>query len=383
MSQSLTWLGTLGGRESEAYSVSANGRAVVGRARNADGYWRAFRWKERGGMQDLGTLGGKQSEARGVSTDGRVVVGLAENQSRIHRAFRWTADEGMVDLGPSGNFPSSATSVSANGHVVVGWVSEGLLLRHRAFCWTADGGMLDLGTLGGKQSEARGVSADGRVVVGWAENQSRSRRAFRWTADEGMIDLGTLGGAESEACGVSADGRVVVGWAQDKTQTQYPFFWTENSGMVRLPALKVFEDSFWKRLLLFSFVIAEALVLAALNWRPGNGQASAVVTTDTGFRIVGWSRDVFLRKCAFELDSRVLLGMLGPRNINEGVNFPQVGSRLLEATAVSPEGRCIVGWGYNAAAKRREAFRLLESLDFDMESFRQMIHFLNKRRSEN
>ena len=54
-SQSLTWLGTLGGRESEARGVSADGAVVVGWAYNAAGQRRAFRWTASGGMQDLGT----------------------------------------------------------------------------------------------------------------------------------------------------------------------------------------------------------------------------------------------------------------------------------------------------------------------------------------
>jgi probable HAF family extracellular repeat protein len=57
-SQSITWLGTLGGGWSEAYGVSADGSVVVGRASNAAGDWHAFRWTASGGMQDLGTLGG-------------------------------------------------------------------------------------------------------------------------------------------------------------------------------------------------------------------------------------------------------------------------------------------------------------------------------------
>jgi probable HAF family extracellular repeat protein len=78
-SQSLTWLGTLGGNQSEAYGVSADGSVVVGWAYNAAGLYRAFRWTASGGMQDLGTLGGDRSEASAVSADGAVVVGWAYN----------------------------------------------------------------------------------------------------------------------------------------------------------------------------------------------------------------------------------------------------------------------------------------------------------------
>jgi probable HAF family extracellular repeat protein len=49
-------------------------------------------------MQDLGTLGGGESEAYGVSADGSVVVGWADNAAGQLRAFRWTAAGGMEDL---------------------------------------------------------------------------------------------------------------------------------------------------------------------------------------------------------------------------------------------------------------------------------------------
>jgi probable HAF family extracellular repeat protein len=96
-------LGTLGGRESVAYGVSADGAVVVGWAYNAAGQRRAFRWTVDGGMQDLGTLpGGRESEAYGVSADGSVVVGWAYNAAGQRRAFRWTVDGGMQDLGTLG-----------------------------------------------------------------------------------------------------------------------------------------------------------------------------------------------------------------------------------------------------------------------------------------
>jgi probable HAF family extracellular repeat protein len=64
-------------------------------------YYRAFRWQN-GVMQDLGTLGGNESWALGVSADGSVVVGEAQNAAGQERAFRWTASGGMQDLGTLG-----------------------------------------------------------------------------------------------------------------------------------------------------------------------------------------------------------------------------------------------------------------------------------------
>jgi probable HAF family extracellular repeat protein len=169
-SQTLTWLGTLGGDLSRARSVSSDGSVVVGEARNAAGQNRAFRWQN-GVMQDLGTLGGTVSEAWGVSVDGSVVVGRASNAAGRFRAFRWTQATGMQDLG----------------------------------------------TLGGNQSYAYGVSADGSVVVGRASNAAGQISAFRWTPARGMEDLNITyasllaGSRLFGAFAISPDGRYIVG----------------------------------------------------------------------------------------------------------------------------------------------------------------------------
>jgi probable HAF family extracellular repeat protein len=94
-SQSLTWLGTLGGDWSWAYGVSADGAVVVGGAENAAGYSRAFRWTAAGGMQDLNityasllTDGSLLWEAFAISPDGRYIVGWGWNAAtRRYEAF--------------------------------------------------------------------------------------------------------------------------------------------------------------------------------------------------------------------------------------------------------------------------------------------------------
>jgi probable HAF family extracellular repeat protein len=328
--QRLIWLGTLGGSESMAWGVSADGSVVVGISGG-----RAFRWTAARGMQDLGTLGGSESVAWGVSADGSVVVGWAWNAAGKGRAFRWTAARGMQDLGMLGGGESEAHGVSADGSVVVGQAANAAG-QWRVFRWTAAGGMEDLnityahlltdgselwtanaispdgryivgqgynaatrrfeaflldtqgtgvgerltwlGTLGGSKSAANGVSADGSVVVGWAYNAAGLPRAFRWTAAGGMQDLGTPGGDLSEAYGVSADGSVVVGYAYNAEGERRAFRWTAAGGM---------ED--------LNITYAHLL-------------------TD--------------------------------------------GSVLLGARAISPDGRYIVGQGYNAATEREEAFLL-------------------------
>ena len=128
-------------------------------------------------LRDLGSLGGPESMAHALSADGSVVVGRSDLNAPASHAFRWTAATGMVDLGvlPGAN-DSSARGVSANGQVVVGFSNPGSVFR--AFRWTQAGGMINLGTLGGDYSMANAVSADGSVVVGGAStgaNQVRAR----------------------------------------------------------------------------------------------------------------------------------------------------------------------------------------------------------------
>ncbi len=229
--QRLTWLGTLGGSESEAWGVSADGSVVVGGAYNAAGQRRAFRWTVDGGMQDLGTLGGGWSGANGVSADGSVVVGWADNAAGDGHAFRWTASGGMRDLGTlPGGCCSYAYAVSADGSVVGGGAYNAAR-QYRAFRWTVDGGMQDLGTLGGRESEASGVSADGSVVVGSARNAAGDWHAFRWTALGGMENLNTTyaslltnGSVLRLATAISPDGRYIVGRGYNAAKGRHEAF---------------------------------------------------------------------------------------------------------------------------------------------------------------
>jgi probable HAF family extracellular repeat protein len=322
LAQQLIWLGTLGGRESEAWGISADGSVVVGEAENPARQRRAFRWTATGGMQHLGTLGGSESVAFGVSADGSVVVGWAENAAGRHRAFRWTAARGMQDLGTLGGGSSEAWGVSADGSVVVG-VAENAAGLSRAFRWTAAGGMQDLGTMGGNLSTANAVSADGSVVVGWAENAAGDWRAFRWTPAGGMQDLGTLGGSESVAFGVSADGSVVVGWARDAEEQRRAFRWTAAGGMQDLGALGGWES------VAFGVSADGSVVLGSAQ--NAAGQWRAFRWTAAG----------------------------GMEDLNTTYAHLLTNGSVLEmASAISPDGRYIVGRGYNAATGRREAFLL-------------------------
>ncbi|MCX7924296.1 MAG: hypothetical protein N2554_00630 [Fimbriimonadales bacterium] len=261
----------------EALDVSDNG-VVVGTAYNSQGLRRAFRWTPETGLQDLGTLGGRESEALGISANGVVIVGRAEKANYDRVAFRWTSTTGMQTLSGLENGASKAFAVSADGGVIVGWYGNspqtrafrwssagGLLIlpypvgqpdspyfeafgvsadgntvagsigdTPRVFRWTAQTGTLVLGTLGGAASEARDVSGNGSVIVGGSLNAQQQMRAFRWTAATGMQDIGALEAGQSFAYGVSGDGTVVVGISGNAAGLYQAFRWTPATGVQNL-----------------------------------------------------------------------------------------------------------------------------------------------------
>ena len=136
--------------------------------------------------------------------------------------------------------------------------------------------------------------------------------------------LGTLpGGNRSEAWGVSADGSVVVGSAQNAAGYDHPFRWTAAGGMRDLGTL-------------------------------GGSESAAYGVSADGSVVVGKAQNAAGQGRAF----RWTVGG-GMEDLNTTyANLLTPGSYLGLATAISPDGRYIVGGGYNAATRRFEAFLL-------------------------
>ena len=188
-------------------------------------------------MEDLGTLGGSESEALAVSADGRVVVGMAEDERGQRRAFRWTSEGGMEDLGTLGGSWSQALAVSADGRVVVG-MAEDARGRRRAFRWTAETGMEDLGTLGGWDSKAVWVSEDGQVVVGVAQDKEGVWHTFHWQKGKMRRLKKVYGGLLSRgsmfwgAPVVSYNGRYMAGTGYNAAHHRVEIFLLDAAGLL-------------------------------------------------------------------------------------------------------------------------------------------------------
>ncbi len=171
---------------------------------------------------------------------------------------------------------------------------------------------------GGFFSQAFGVSADGSVVVGVGTSPSGTE-AFRWTQAGGMVGLGGLVGPAlfSIATAVSADGSVVVGESTSASGEE-AFRWTQAGGMVGLGDL------------------------------PGGALASfATAVSADGSVVVGRGMSA-LGGEAFMWDS-----VHGMRNLSDvlvgdfGLGASLTGWTLTQATAISPDGLAIVGFGTN------------------------------------
>lgn len=313
-----TSLGFLNGDiRSEATAVSWDGSFVVGTSMSSENRFflpgkKAFRWNALEGMIELGFLpGGTYSEAKDVSGDGSIVVGGGNISSDTRVVFRWIASTGITSLDNlSGSNLCVAGGVSRNGLVVVGTC---LTINNEAFRWTESVGSVSLGQFGtgsSASSTATAISSNGEVVVG----VGGVLQAILWNSN-GIIALGNLNNGDSAALAVSEDGLVVVGYVNDKA-----FRWTQQSGMVEIS-------------------------------EPSSGISSSVASgvSGDGQRIVGWGTTSD-GDAAFLWDAEQ-----GMRRLDVVLSSDFVaeftGWKLTHATAISGDGRTIVGYGTNPSGQ--------------------------------
>ena len=102
-------------------------------------------------------------------------------------------------------------------------------------------------------------------------------------------------------------------------------------------------------------LIATATWSQTLTWLGtlGNNLSLAYGVSADGSVVVGWANNAAGQPCAFRWTQA------GMEDLNQTyASLLTNGSRLVTAYAISPDGRYIVGWGFNAATGRNEAFLL-------------------------
>ncbi|MDW8106118.1 MAG: HAF repeat-containing protein [Armatimonadota bacterium] len=319
----LIWLGVpAGGADSVVRAVSADGRVVVGySAAQVGGALRAFRWTRAAGFEGLGTLGGNAGIAYAVSAAGTFVVGAAQDASGSVRPVRW-GSSGIEALGlPSGARGGIAYSVSADGSVIAGQTSYGGGVR-RATLWTGTGAVQDLGVpTGSVFSIGVAISADGTTVAATVGVAPVGLRAARWTAADGWQ---LIANDESIARGISVDGSTIVGQAADADGNYIAFRWRAGSGI---------------QLLGLPF---------------GGDWSDALAASADGAIVVGYARTAD----GSEVAARWIEGV-GWQDLNAVyASLLSPGSTLTRAAAITPDGRFIAGFGFNADTGRTEGWLL-------------------------
>ena len=175
-----------------AYAINNAGQ-VVGVAATSSGASHAYQLSG-DTLTDLGTLGGRNSFANGINEAGQVVGNSDLNSgsaSPPSHAFVWSPGPVMINLGTLGGSNSIAYDINASGDVVGS--SEVTGGPSHAFIWhdadadgQADPGeMKDLNTLlppstGWTLQEARSINDSGQIV-GYGLNPSSQTHAFLLT----------------------------------------------------------------------------------------------------------------------------------------------------------------------------------------------------------
>jgi len=352
-SQSLTWIG-IPGFSVTPFDVSADGSTVVGHHYPIPGWnLRAFRWTAETGVQDLHSLvGGRpenESVATAVSADGSVVVGYVSNQRNRNRrpddrllyAFRW--ENGAVQLltPPGARDISAAFDVSADGSVIVGCATTNFptsdVMLHPVRWVDGVLQVLEIPDLT-RSGQALVVSADGSSVAvegAVLVNGQLGRRVFVWR--NGAVQM-LPSSVDAWPTGISADGSVVVGGGSVSPFSSVPY----TRFTARHPACR------WEN--------GEPSVLNT----PEGVRAVAHDVSADGSVVVG---GISPGRNDFYYNVRYIRALrwtqAGIEDLNQTyADLLRDGSILLFAHAVSPDGRYIVGTGFNAATGRQEAFLL-------------------------
>lgn len=191
-------LDTFGGVTGQATDVSDDGDTICGYAQDASLLDQAFFWTQKTGKVPI-SLGGSESFADAISANGKFVIGEADLSGGRRAAFRYDVARRKASRLPDlSNFGGTdATLISKDGEVVVGTSTDQFFNTH-AFRWTSKNGIKDIGSLGlsttpNSDSFPTCISGKGDYVGGWAQNPTYSRlgvdprEASIWSTKHSML----------------------------------------------------------------------------------------------------------------------------------------------------------------------------------------------------
>jgi probable HAF family extracellular repeat protein len=224
----VTDLGTLGGKRSQAFGINRAGH-VVGSAETADGRTHAVVYM-RNTLTDLGTFGGDESHAYRIS-DGGLIVGRASTSEGEFRPFVTSVTGELFDLSQEdarlkGVF-STATDINGSGYVVGHRQThkDHMAGRRRVFIYR-DFRVIDLGTFGGEDGVVAAINESGRLVGYFGTEPHADYADHRgFVLDEGgLTDVGSLGGRMTTPTDIN-DANQVVGYAQVGSGENHAFLY--------------------------------------------------------------------------------------------------------------------------------------------------------------
>lgn len=275
----------------EVVGWSVAGATMVG----SDSFKRAFVYQS-GCMQYLGSLGGKDSQALAISDNGDI-VGKSLTYAAVDHAFLYRAAH-MTDLGtlPGGTY-SAAYGVNRHGDIVgesnipgrldtLGTTAgtNGQPVR-RAVLWH-DGKIQDLHVNPGMDSVARSINRRGQIV-GYMD--TRAAGPNRTTTSGGFhaflydhrrtTDLGTLGSDPSVAIDINDAGQI-VGWFCFHGPVFHAFIWQD--GAMRDLSRLVPSDSGWN--ITRAYSINGSGQVTCIGRRPGGATHALLLTPVSGPR---------------------------------------------------------------------------------------------------
>ncbi|MBS0190243.1 MAG: hypothetical protein U0573_04965 [Phycisphaerales bacterium] len=329
LGQNITSIGVLPGDSiSKAWSLSADGKTVVGVSRTPSTNGTAVRWNANV-LSSLGYLGtGTSSEAFGVSPNGLFVAGNANDNVNGQMAFKWASPGPMAALAaaPSLIQLNGATGVDSLGSKYVGTynVIAGLGIYPRAALWTGASLTTLSAQAGSIASVASKITPDGQYIVGdfgpgvgmLGNNYNPIARV--WTNPTTWFTIGTLpGGTWSTGIAISDNGQVVAGSADNGVASQRAYRWT-GAGIEDLGTLP--------------------------TTNPSTGWSRTHSMTPDGLVVVGaGSMDFTLSNRAAMISSGAGLVNLNDYLPTVGVNL--TGWSLWETTGVSADGTVLCGNG--------------------------------------